>query len=73
MYVKFDWEIYKKICEVTGTDYEAIGEFVPAENFESMINDLLHEIDIKKEQIEDLEKDIEENYTLIKPAKEYGE
>lgn len=74
MYIRFKWELYEKICEVTGASYGAIGEFVTGENVLSMIDDLLYEISAKEEQIEDLKQDIKENYELKKNDRyeEYG-
>lgn len=72
MYLKLDFELYEKICNTTMTDYEAVGEFLPADSIISILEDLLFEIGVKNEQLEDMKKDIEENYKPIPPEKEYG-
>ena len=59
MYIEIDEEIIKKVEEITITDYEARGNLVPAENIESMIEDLLAEIDSLNEKIEDMEDSYE--------------
>lgn len=73
MYLKLDFKLYEKICETTRTDYEALGEFLTADSIISMLEDLLFEIDAKNEQLEDIRKDIEENYELKLREREYGE
>lgn len=74
MYLRINWELYEKICDITGTCYGAIGEFLPPEGIISMLEDLLFEIDAKNEQLEDMENDIKENYILKEnnPYDEYG-
>lgn len=74
MYLRMEWELYEKICNITGSSYGAIGEFLPPDGILSMLDDLLFEIDTKNEQLEDVKNDIEENYVLKKnnPYEEYG-
>lgn len=77
MYYKLDSEEFKKIekaINITGGDYDLLGEFIPAESLVSMVEDLLLEIDRLEEKHSDLEKVIEEDYELkpFNPYSEYG-
>ena len=72
MYIKLNEDLYNKIKNITFTDYEAIGDFIPSESIESMLEDLLLEIDRLQEKYEDLEQDLQENYRAITPAEMYG-
>lgn len=60
--VTIDEKIIKKVEELTITDYEAEGNKVPAENIESMIEDLLYEVDKWKERYEELDEYVKETY-----------
>lgn len=74
MYIKIDEDKLKKIQEITMTDYEAKLNYVPSENIMNIIDDLLCEIDNMQEKIEDMERDVENNYELknVNPYEEYG-
>ena len=83
--MKLDRELYERVKSITMTDYEVdypkepdneFGEiFVwvyDNEQIENMLQDLIIEIDRLEEKIEDIEKDIEDNYKPIDPASQYG-
>lgn len=72
MYLELDKKTIDKIEEITCTDYERKGDYIPAENIDSMIYDLLCEIDILSEKIEDMENDIRDNYRPISNEEMYG-
>lgn len=72
MYIKIDQNLYEKIQKITITDYEAEGEFIPSKNIEPMLEDLLMEIDRLEEKIEDIKKDVEENYRRIPVSVQVG-
>lgn len=72
MYLKLDKKIIDKIEEIICTDYERKGDYIPAENIDSMIYDLLYEIDRLNEKIEDMENDIRDNYRPISNEEMYG-
>ena len=72
MYIKLNEDLYKRIQSVTMTDYEALGDFIPSESIEPMLEDLLLEIDRLQEKYEDLEKDLQDNYRAITPEETYG-
>lgn len=55
MYLELNNEKIKKVENITNTDYEVKGNLVPAENIETMIENLLIEIDCLQEKIDDLE------------------
>jgi hypothetical protein len=60
--VTIDEKIIKKVEELTITDYEAKGNQVPAENIESMIEDLLLEIEKLEERYKELDEYLKEEY-----------
>lgn len=72
MYLELKQDLIDKIEEITFTDYERKGDYIPAENIENMIKDLLCEIDRLNEKIEDMENDIRDNYRPISNEEMYG-
>ena len=71
MYIKLDENLYNKIKKITMTDYDALGDFIPSESIEPMLEDLIYEIEHLEEKYEDLERDLEDNYRAITPAEMY--
>ena len=70
MYYKLDEkekEKIKKVKEITITDYELLGDFIPVESMMTIIEDLLMEIDRLEEEKEDYENNKKED-----PYYEYG-
>lgn len=61
MYIELNERLINKINNL-GTDYELKGNMLPAENLESLLEDLFIELDEKEEELEDLKQDIEDNY-----------
>lgn len=55
-------ELMGRIINMTTTDYELRGEFIPVESLWSVIEDLMCEINHLEEKIEDIEKDRDDNY-----------
>lgn len=72
MFVKIDEELYKKIQQITFTDYNAIGNLIPVDSIEPMLEDLLCEIEHQEERYEDLEQNVRDNYRQLSPAEIYG-
>lgn len=77
MYIKLENDTLKTInraSDITCTDYELLGNFIPVESMMCIVEDLLLEIVHLKECIEDMEQDIENNYELknFDPYDEYG-
>lgn len=80
--MKIDKEVYEKISEITGVDYEGMYYKDPdidyllvfSEAVNNMLEDMLVEYNRKVEEIEDLKQDIEDNYEpkKIDPYEEYG-
>lgn len=77
--MKIQKELYMRISSLTGIDYEGVIVNQEEYYFENetiivMIKDLIYEIGFKEEKIEDLEKDIRDNYVAknIDPYVEYG-
>ena len=52
-YVEIDERLLNEISDLTSTNYQNKGCYLPAESVEPMLEDLLHEIDYYKEQLED--------------------
>lgn len=72
MYIQLNEDLYKKIQSITMVDYEALGNFIPSESIEAMLEDLICEIERLEEKYEDLEQDLQDNYKEIGPAEMYG-
>lgn len=76
MYLKLDnyeFEKIRKASDLTSTDYELVGNFIPTENLICIITDLLVEIDRLEEKYEDLENDLENNYRPLTNRELYGD
>lgn len=71
---KDELEMLENVSKMTYTDYEIVNDLIPAENLLAAIYDLVIEVDRLKEQIEDMEQDIENNYEVKRydPYTEYG-
>lgn len=73
-----DKELYNTASKITSIDYEEI-IYNPGARYgyiseyaaQSIISDLIHEIDLLQEKVEDLEQDIEDNYKPIKKEEQY--
>lgn len=70
MYIKLDEDLYNKIKKITMTDYDALGNFIPSESIEPMLEDLILEIEHLEEKYKDLERDLEDNYERIPYTKQ---
>lgn len=55
-------ETIEEVSNITMTDYEITGKFIPVENMMSAIEELLVELHRKEEEIEDLKKEEERYY-----------
>ena len=71
MFIKLDEKIIKKVEELTLTKVNREDEFVYAEDIQSMIEDLLIEIDELNEKLLDMEEDRQQNYTPINYEDQY--
>jgi len=60
-----EMERFKEISDITVTDYEFKGNFVPVVSLVAMVEDLLMTIHEREEQIEDIKQDIQDNYKRI--------
>lgn len=65
MYLKIDEELYKKISDITNTDYEIEGKYLPWDSIISIFEDLLAEIEHKTDKLEELAQNLEDNYKPI--------
>ena len=57
--------LIKKVSEYTLTNYSLEGEFFNIEDWKEIVEDLLIEIINKDKEINNLKKDMEENYKKI--------
>ena len=68
MYIELndrDYELIKKVSEVTLTNYELKGNLMSTESMICAIQELLWEVERLEEEKEQLEDDIRENYKKI--------
>jgi hypothetical protein len=77
MYYKLsnsEYNALKKVEDITCSDYEIVGNFIPVDMLIGVIEDLLVEIDRLEEEKKDREQDIENNYELKETSlyEEYG-
>ncbi len=72
MYLKLEEEMLKRIQNITGTDYEAEGNFLTIDSVGEIIADLLLAVDRLEEEIEDIEQDRDDNYKPISYAEQVG-
>ena len=75
MFYKLDnkeMKLIDKASEISCTDYDLTGNFIPVENMMSIIEDLLLELDAMQERYDDLEADLEQNYRQIPLSEQYG-
>ena len=65
MLCKSELETMQQVSDITLTDYEITGNFIPVDSLMSAIEELLVELHRKEEEVSDLKNDIENNYQLI--------
>lgn len=79
--MKIDKELYEKVKKITLTDYEAQYTKDPDDDFvwilnedtiNSMLDDLLYELDCQQEKYDDLKQDLEDNYKRIPISEQVG-
>lgn len=71
-YVKIDKELYKKISDITFTDYEPVNDCVSKNNIESMLSDLADVVEHLEEKVNYERADKLDNYEPIGAYKMYG-
>lgn len=64
----------KEIVEITSTDYEIRGDFIPVDSLIGALYELLYQYHGIQEELENLKRDVDENYEVknFDPYKEYG-
>lgn len=65
IYIEFDKNILEKVENITKTNYKSENGLVNSDNIETIIDDLLGEIDNLRNKIEDLEEDMRDNYERV--------
>lgn len=75
---KKEYEVLKKVSEITLTDYnikwfdkENIEGYIDSYSLFSMVEDMLGEVEKLSDDISDLERDIEDNYRPIPLSEQY--
>lgn len=70
--MEIDRELYERVSKITGWDYEPIYQkeadapvIITRPKMENILEDLLLEITEREEKIEDIKKDIEDNYVRV--------
>lgn len=75
MYYKLDNNDFKTITKasnITCSDYELLGNFIPVEKLLSVIADLIIEVERLEEKYKDFEQEVEDNYKPISYAEQIG-
>lgn len=70
MYLELNENIIKKIKELSITNFELKGDYMPSDSIIPLIEDLLSTIDNLEEKYEDLERDMTDNY-IHRPMSHY--
>lgn len=65
IYIEFDKNILEKVENITKTNYKSENGLVNSDNIETIIDDLLDEIDNLRNKIKDLEEDMRDNYERV--------
>lgn len=72
-----NYDVFERVSNITNTDYEIIWKdkkdlvgYIDEDGILSMIEDLICEIDRLKEEAEDREQDIQDNY-IHRPMSDY--
>lgn len=71
-YVKFNKRILEEIEQITNTDYSAKDVYLTTESLIDIIDDLLAELDNMREELADLEQQLNDNYRPIPVAEQVG-
>lgn len=75
MYYKLndkELELINKLSNITSTNYELEGDMFPMDSFICLLEDLKWYIDYQEEQLEDIKRDIEDNYRPISYEEQIG-
>lgn len=77
--MNIDLDTYLRVQEITCTEYDNLAilkekeqALIDSGTVESMIEDLITEIDRLEEKIEDMEQDIQDNYKRVPVAEQVG-
>lgn len=65
-------ERLKEVSDITVTDYEFKGNFVPVVSLMAMVEDLLMTIHERDDMIVEMEENIKDNYKPITLKEQYG-
>ena len=69
---KEELEMIKDISKLTMTDYEISGDFIPADSWKILAEDLMYEFDKLKEEFEDYKEFVKDNYKQKTDEEIYG-
>lgn len=68
---KDEIDVINRISDITITDYDLNGEYMPVDSWQTASYDLLNEVTRLQEQIQDIINDREANYRAITKAEQY--
>lgn len=62
MYMEFEEDLLDRIKKITKCNYYAKANLVNYEYITTIIEDLIYEYEVLKEELEDFKQDVEDNY-----------
>lgn len=65
-------ERFEEVSDITTTEYEFKGNFVPVVSLVAMVEDLLMTIHERDDMIVEMEEDLHDNYRKIPVSEQYG-
>lgn len=70
MYMEFEEDLLDRIKKITNCNYYAKANLVNCEYITTIIEDLIYEYEVLKEELEDFKQDMEDNY-IKRPMSDY--
>ena len=70
LYMEFEEDLLDKIKKITNCNYYAKANLVNYEYITTIIEDLIYEYEVLKEELKDFKQDVEDNY-ISRPMSDY--
>ena len=70
LYMEFEEDLLDRIKKITKCSYYAKANLVNCEYITTIIEDLIYEYEVLKEELEDFKQDMEDNY-IKRPMSDY--
>ena len=70
MYMEFEEDLLDRIKKITNCNYYAKENLINYEYITTIIEDLIYEYEVLKEELEDFKQDVEDNY-IKRPMSDY--